>query len=82
MKKYFRRTWVEVSLDALRHNYNEIKNILSPGCDMIAVVKADAYGHGVENTVREFSECGCRWFAVSNLGERRLLDTHSRLHPR
>ena len=69
MKKYFRRTWVEVSLDALRHNYNEIKNTLSPGCDIIAVVKADAYGHGVENTVREFSECGCRWFAVSNLEE-------------
>ena len=41
MKKYFRRTWVEVSLDALRHNYNEIKNTLSPGCDIIAVVKAE-----------------------------------------
>lgn len=69
MKNYFRRTWVEVSLDALRHNYNAIKNSLSDGTDIIAVVKADAYGHGFENTVREFSDCGCRWFAVSNLEE-------------
>ncbi len=69
MKKYFRRTWVEVSLDALRHNYREIEKKLSSGSEIMAVVKADAYGHGVENTVREFSECGCRWFAVSNLEE-------------
>lgn len=58
-----------MSLDALRHNYNEIKAGLSGGSEIMAVVKADAYGHGVENTVREFSECGCRWFAVSNLEE-------------
>lgn len=69
MKKYFRRTWIEVSLDALRHNYNTIKSSLSEGTDMIAVVKADAYGHGVENVVKEFSDCGCHWFAVSNLEE-------------
>lgn len=69
MKKYFRRTWVEVSLDALGHNYNTIKDSLTPGTDIMAIVKADAYGHGVENVVREFSANGCRWFAVSNLEE-------------
>lgn len=69
MKKYFRRTWTEVSLDALRYNYNQIKDSLSEGTDIIAVVKADAYGHGVENAVKEFSDCGCKWFAVSNLEE-------------
>ncbi len=69
MKKYFRRTWTEISLDALRYNYDTIKETLSPGTDMIAVVKADAYGHGVEYVVKEFSDCGCNWFAVSNLEE-------------
>lgn len=69
MKKYFRRTWVEIDLDALKHNYEEIQSKLSPDCDIIAVVKADAYGHGFENSVREFSACGCRRFAVSNLEE-------------
>ncbi|MCQ2476133.1 MAG: alanine racemase [Clostridia bacterium] len=69
MKKYFRRTWVEVSLDALGHNYNTIRDSLTPGTDIMAIVKADAYGHGVENVVREFSANGCSWFAVSNLEE-------------
>ena len=69
MEKYFRRTWVEVNLDALKHNYETIESQLSAGSSIVAVVKADAYGHGVENTVREFSACGCRWFAVSNLEE-------------
>ena len=69
MKKYFRRTWVEINLDALKHNYEAIESRLSPGCEIMAVVKADAYGHGVENSVKEFSACGCRRFAVSNLEE-------------
>lgn len=69
MNKYFRRTWIYVYLDALKHNYETIENMLSPGCKIIAVVKADAYGHGVENAVKEFSACGCSWFAVSNLEE-------------
>ncbi|MBQ8014843.1 MAG: alanine racemase [Clostridia bacterium] len=69
MEKYFRRTWVEVNLDALKHNYCEIESRLAEGSSIMAVVKADAYGHGVENAVREFSACGCRWFAVSNLEE-------------
>lgn len=35
----------------------------------MAIVKADAYGHGVEQTVTELVACGCSWFAVSNLEE-------------
>ncbi len=69
MEKYLRRTWIEVNLDALRHNYEEIKKSLEPGCEIICVVKADAYGHGFENTVAEFTSCGCNYFAVSNLEE-------------
>ncbi len=69
MEKYFRRTWVEIDLDALKHNYEEIQSRVSSGCEIMAVVKADAYGHGVENTVRELAACGCSRFAVSNLEE-------------
>ena len=69
MEKYFRRTWVEVDLDALRFNYGKIKEIVSPGSRIMAVVKADAYGHGVENVVKSLSEEGCDFFAVSNLEE-------------
>lgn len=69
MDNYLRRTWIEVNLDALKHNYEKIKELVNPGCEIICVVKADAYGHGFENTVREFSACGCNYFAVSNLEE-------------
>lgn len=69
MKKYFRRTWLEISLDALRDNYAAIRAVTSPSAQIMAVVKADAYGHGVEYVVRELAGCGCSWFAVSNLEE-------------
>lgn len=69
MKKYFRRTWLDIDKDALRFNYGEIENKLTAGAQIMAVVKADAYGHGVEHIVGELVEFGCRWFAVSNLEE-------------
>lgn len=40
------RAWVEVDLRALRHNLSEVRGILAPGTRVMAVVKADAYGHG------------------------------------
>ena len=69
MIDYFRRTWVEINLDALDHNYETIRAALTPGTEMMAIVRADAYGHGVEHTVRAFTACGCTWFGVSNLEE-------------
>lgn len=69
MDKYFRRTWTKINLDALKHNYETIREYVSPQSEIMAVVKADAYGHGVENVVKEFTNCGCNYFAVSNLEE-------------
>ena len=45
MKKYSRLKAV-VSLDAIAHNFQEMKNNLAKGTQMIAVIKADGYGHG------------------------------------
>jgi len=42
------RTWAEIDLDALTHNFNEIRRVTSPDAKILAVVKADAYGHGAE----------------------------------
>lgn len=69
MKKYFRRTWLNIDTDALRENYGEICRKISSGAKIMAVVKADAYGHGVEYIVKELVKLGCEWFAVSNLEE-------------
>lgn len=70
MKPYLKRAWAEVSLGRLKKNVEVIKSLNSPGTDVMAVVKADAYGHGDEHIVRCLaSECGIKYFAVSNLDE-------------
>ncbi|MBR0384257.1 MAG: alanine racemase [Eubacteriaceae bacterium] len=43
-----RPTWAEIDLDAFYHNYAAIKKRVGPGVKIIGVVKADAYGHGVD----------------------------------
>lgn len=69
MNDFFKRTWAQVNLDNLKHNYNIIKNRLHPNTGVIAVVKADAYGHGADIIAHELSEYGVKMFAVSNLEE-------------
>lgn len=66
---FFKRTWSEISLDALRENYTCLRGLCSAQTAVMAVVKADAYGHGVTHIVRELDACGCAWFGVSNLEE-------------
>lgn len=70
MKPYLKRAWAEVSLPKLRNNYNIIKKLNHPTTDVMAVVKADAYGHGDEKIIRCLAyDCGVRYFAVSNIDE-------------
>ena len=70
MKPYLKRAWAEVSLPQLRKNVDIIRSLNSPTTDIMAVVKADAYGHGDEHIVRYLAEqCGIKYFAVSNLDE-------------
>lgn len=68
MENFLRRTWAEVDLDALTNNYNQIKSI-SNGKEIIAVVKANAYGHGDIAISRHLMELGVQFFAVSNVWE-------------
>lgn len=69
MEHILKRTWAEIDLDAARYNYTYIRNRLQPGCRLMAVIKANAYGHGVEGLARIYDEEGAEWFAVSNLEE-------------
>lgn len=64
-----KRSWAEVDTDVLRRNYEIYKSRISPELEIMAVVKADAYGHGQMMTSRVLQEAGCRNFAVSNLDE-------------
>ena len=48
MKPYLKRAWAEISLSALKKNVEIIKGLNSAKTEIMAVVKAEAYGHGDE----------------------------------
>ena len=63
------RTWAEVSLDNLAHNYRTIRELLPQGCRFLGVVKANAYGHGIGEIGRKLEKLGCEVLAVACLDE-------------
>ncbi len=69
------RSWnsVEIDLAALRHNYREISRLLSPAVRILAVVKADAYGHGLLPAATAFAQAGADAFGVAEVEEGVLL---------
>lgn len=58
--------WIEIDLDGVKHNVGEIKRHLKSGTLLIAVVKADAYGHGSKEVSRICLENGADWLGVAN----------------
>ena len=66
------RAWGEVDAAALRHNYRIVAEGLAkkrPGCSIIAVIKGNAYGHGITECTRILISAGCRAFALANIEE-------------
>lgn len=67
-----RKTWAEIDLGALRHNYRLLRETVRSDehpARLIAVVKAEAYGHGAPECVRALLGEGCDFFAVSCIDE-------------
>ena len=64
------RTWVEVDLEAIRHNGRVVRDMVGPEGSILAVVKAGAYGHGVKPVVRALAG-EAEIFGVANLREAR-----------
>lgn len=64
-----RPTLAEIDLTALRHNFSEIRKAIPGGCGILAVVKADAYGHGFMDIARELDAFGVDAFGVAFLAE-------------
>ena len=60
-----RPTWAEINLEALRFNLNSITSHLPDGVKMMAVVKADAYGHGAKQMARVLQSEGVKDFGVA-----------------
>ena len=64
-----RPTWVEVDLQALEHNFRQAQKFCASHQRLLAVVKADAYGHGAVTVSRQFAALGVEHFGVATLEE-------------
>ena len=60
-----RQTWLEIYTENLRLNYREVKRLIPENCEIIAVVKSNAYSHGAVKTAQILESEGCNWFAVA-----------------
>ncbi len=63
-----RPTWAEISRDALRHNFRTIQQHVG-SATVCAIVKANAYGHGLVECALTFQDAGAQWFGVTGTEE-------------
>ena len=63
------RTWAEVDLSALAHNYRALRALTPAGCKFLGLVKANAYGHGAVPIAKKLEELGCDMLAVACVAE-------------
>lgn len=69
MESTLKRTWAEINLDAIAHNYKTLRNKIGENVEFLGVVKADAYGHGSVQVSRLLEELGADYLAVSSIDE-------------
>ncbi|WP_017305159.1 alanine racemase [Spirulina subsalsa] len=65
----YQRAWVEINLTTLADNVRQIKRFLKPHTQLMAVIKADGYGHGAVMTAKTALQAGADWFAVATSQE-------------
>lgn len=63
------RAWLEVDLNSLRHNVAILKSAMPLHCELMAVMKAEAYGHGMYETATYLNRIGVKAFAVATIDE-------------
>jgi len=73
MGKELKRTWAEIDLSAIENNYNIIRNKIGADRKYLAVVKANAYGHGAVRVSAELEKLGADYFGVATFDEAKEL---------
>ena len=73
MKSFLHRSWVEIDLDNIEHNTREIRKLIGNEVELMACVKADAYGHGSALVTLCLERAGADSFGVSNINEAEVL---------
>ncbi|MBR5980956.1 MAG: alanine racemase, partial [Firmicutes bacterium] len=71
-----RPAWVEIDLRVLKRNIEIVQSRIADGSQMLAVVKAECYGHGMKECYPVFHACGVRNFGVATLGEAKELRSY------
>mgnify|MGYP004870405617 FL=1 len=69
MQTFTKRCWAKIDLDALQYNLEHIRKMAPENAQIMAVVKANAYGHGDGMVAAELERNGVNWFCVSNVEE-------------
>jgi len=64
-----RPTWAEISREKLLHNYRVLRRLVGPETELLAVVKANSYGQGMETCARILAADGAGWFGVTCVEE-------------
>jgi alanine racemase len=67
--RHSRPTWAEISRSELIHNHDELRRLAGPETELLCVVKANAYGHGLAECARVLERNGARWFGVTCVEE-------------
>ena len=65
MSKLTRQVWAEVSLENIAYNVQQFRELIGPGCELMAVVKANGYGHGALETAYTMIAHGTNWLATA-----------------
>lgn len=63
------RAWVEIDLGALAYNVQQVRRLLSASTELMAVVKADAYGHEAVTVAQTVLQHGATKLAVATISE-------------
>ena len=63
------RCWIEVSRGQIARNFQSVLRATGPDIEVMPVVKADAYRHGMREVAKVLAGCGARWMGVSSVGE-------------
>ena len=69
MESTLKRTWAEIDLDHLTHNFKVIRRHVGDKVKLLGVVKADGYGHGAVEIAKRLEQLGAGYLAVSNIDE-------------
>jgi alanine racemase len=64
-----RPCWVEIRSSSLEHNFRFLQSLAAPGVELLAVVKADSYGHSLALCAPAVVRAGARWIGVTSVEE-------------